>query len=315
MRSDKGTENKRERAQEMGAVCRGLCAGPEGQELESHLRQQQRLATLGLLISGIAHEVNNPLTTVMNYAQSIIESAPANSPIYSFAREILGSASWIAALMRNMLGFVREGPRKYDPARMIDIVNATLSLVHPLLSRSQVEIVVSIPPNLPAVLCRSQEIQQVLINLLTNSCDAVEARYPSPDPNKIVSLSLQVVSGDGRAWVRTTVEDRGVGIAPEVQARIFEPLFTGKAETGGTGLGLWICQRIATSHEGSLSVESEAGQFTRFHLDLPVDGEVHERQIRLLEQPESDDACDGPKPAAGRAPEAGRKTDEGRAVS
>lgn len=306
MHSDKATENKQERAQEMDDVCRGLCAGLEGQELESQLRQQQRLATLGLLISGIAHEVNNPLTTVMNYAQSIVESEPASSPVHSFAREILGNASWIADLMRNMLGFVREGPRRYDPARMIDIVNATLSLVHPLLSRRQVEIAVSIPPNLPAVLCRSQEIQQVLINLLTNSCDAVVARYPSRDSNKIVSLSLQVVSGDGRAWVRTTVEDRGVGITPEVRVRIFEPLFTGKAETGGMGLGLWICQRIATSHQGSLSVESEVGQFTRFHLDLPVHREPGEGQVHVPQQAASERLPDVQE---------GQRTDERRAAS
>ena len=87
MHSDKATENKQERAQEMDDVCRGLRAGLEGQELESYLRQQQRLATLGLLISGIAHEVNNPLTTVMNYAQSIVESAPAGSPARSSPAE------------------------------------------------------------------------------------------------------------------------------------------------------------------------------------------------------------------------------------
>ena len=306
MHSDKGTGNKRKRAQEMDDVRRRPCTGPEDQELESHLRQQQRLATLGLLISGIVHEINNPLTTVMNYAQNIVEGAPAGSPVHSFAREILGSASWIAALMRNMLGFVREGPRKYDPARMIDIVNATLSLVHPLLSRNQVEIAVSIPPNLPAVLCRSQEIQQVLINLLTNSCDAVGARYPSRDPNKIVSLSLQVVSGDGRSWVRTTVEDRGVGITPEVRARIFEPLFTGKAETGGVGLGLWICQRIATSHQGSLSVESEVGQFTRFHLDLPVYREPGEGQLHRPQQAVSERLPDG---------QVGQRTEDRRVAS
>ena len=284
MHSDPRREKSEKRVQEMEDVRRRLGLGPEDTEIESYLRQQQRLATLGLLISGIAHEVNNPLTTVVNYAQSIVESAPEDSPVHSYAGQILKSASWISALMRNMLDFVREGPKRCDPAHMGDIVNAALSLVHPLLSRSQVEVAVNIPPNLPAVLCRSQEIQQVLINLLTYSCDALDARYPSADPGKVISLRLQVVSTDGKDWVRTTVEDRGVGIAHEVQARIFEPLFTGKAATDGMGLGLWICQRIATSHHGGLWVESETGRFTRFHLDLPVHRDLREDRVHVPQQ-------------------------------
>lgn len=315
MHNGRRDEQDKRRIDVTADIMETLSACKDSQVFESALQRQQRLAGLGLLVASIAHEINNPLTAVINYAQAIADSVPLSREEHAYSAEILRNSAWISALVQNMLVFVREGPRRSDPVNMLEIVNASLLLVRSFLRKNEVKIAVHCLPDLPLVVCRSQEIQQVLINLLTNSCDAVEARYPSPDPNKIVSLSLQVVSGDGRAWVRTTVEDRGVGIAPEVQARIFEPLFTGKAETGGTGLGLWICQRIATSHEGSLSVESEAGQFTRFHLDLPVDGEVHERQIRLLEQPESDDACDGPKPAAGRAPEAGRKTDEGRAVS
>ena len=299
MHDGRRDEHGKRRTDMTADILEELCACKDRQAFEAILQQQQKLAGLGLLVGSIAHEINNPLTAVMNYAQAIADSVPMSRAAHAYSAEILKNSAWIAALVQNMLAFVREGPRRSDPANMIEIVNASLLLVRSMLRRNEVEIAVHCPTDLPLVVCRAQEIQQVLINLLTNACDALNAKYPSCDPNKIVSVNLQQAVADGRDWVRTTVEDRGAGMTPDIQREAFSPLFTVKEGKGGVGLGLWICQNIARNHAGRLWVESEVGQFARFHLDLPVDGEVHERQVRVLHQPESDEAFDGPKPAAG----------------
>ena len=291
-----------------------LYACKDKQAFEAMLQRQQKLASLGLLVGSIAHEINNPLTTVVNCAQAIADSVPVGCAAHACSTEMLKASAWIAALVQSMLSIVREEPRRSDSASMLEIVNASLLLVRPILHRNEVEVAIHCAPDLPLVVCRAQEIQQVLMNLLTNACDALNARYPSRDPNKTVSVSLHWVATDGRDWVRTTVEDRGEGMTPDVQARIFSPFFTSKKEKGGVGLGLWICQSIVRDHQGKLWVESEVGRYTRFHLDIPVDGAGCERQIRVQQQ-ESGEAFEGPKPVAGREPKAERRADEWRSVS
>lgn len=307
----KGRKDERGAAREDTTpdVMKQLCGNEDREMLEVVLQRQQKLASLGLLVGSIAHEINNPLTAVMNYAQAIADSVSMSRAAHAYSAEILKNSAWIAALVQNMLAFVREGPRRADPANVLDIVNASLSLIGSLLRKRDVEIRVSCPPDLPLVVCRAQEIQQALINLLTNACDALNAKYPAHDPNKIISVSLKQVMADGRNWVRTTVEDRGNGMTPDVQRKAFSPLFTVKEGSGGVGLGLWVCQHIARSHQGRLWIESEAGQFTRFHLDLRVEGEAMKRQVHLLRRPKR--ASEG----SGRATDAKRREDERRAAS
>ncbi len=100
--------------------------------------------------------------------------------------------------------------------------------------------------------------------------DALNARYPEHDPDKVMTVSVPAFTKEGRRWIRTTVEDRGMGIPGNIQGRIFDPFFTTKDRSLGTGLGLSISHGIVQDHHGQLSFECEAGQYTRFHLDLPV---------------------------------------------
>ena len=127
------------------------------------------------------------------------------------------------------------------------------------------------PDDLPVIKCRSQQIQQVLMNLFTNARDALNERYPEHDPDKIMKVSVRPFEKAGRPWVRTTVEDHGSGIPDEIRERVFDPFFTTKDRTQGTGLGLSISRGISKDHHGELCVESEPGEYTRFQLELPVD--------------------------------------------
>ena len=124
---------------------------------------------------------------------------------------------------------------------------------------------------LPPVKCRSQRIQQVFMNLITNARDALNDRYIGYHENKTISIRSDVFDKDGEVWVRTTVEDCGTGIPEALRLRIFEPFFTTKSRHQGTGLGMSVSHGIVTEHKGMLSVESEEGNHTRIHMDLPVD--------------------------------------------
>jgi PAS domain S-box-containing protein len=271
----------------------------ERRALEAQLRQQQRLEAIGTLASGIAHEINNPITGIMNYAQLIGDTASEGSQAAAYAMEIVRETERVATIVRNLLQFARQEKQAHSPARIPDIIEQTLSLVHAVLRRDQITLSVEVPEDLPSVKCRSQQLQQVLMNLLTNARDALNERYPGYHEDKTIRITVRELadrpeeaggrrqeaepgtlnlqsqiadlkSPEGR-WLRITVEDHGNGIPPEIRDRIFDPFFTTKPKERGTGLGLSISHGIVKEHRGVLHFETVLGEGTAFHLDLPVD--------------------------------------------
>jgi signal transduction histidine kinase len=242
-------------------------------ELESQLRQAQKLEAIGTLASGVAHEINNQVMGVMNYAQLIKDDLGQSHPeIRGYADEIVHETERVAVIVRNLLHFARqEGDASQRPTAMADIVESTLSLMRTVVRRDQIALLVEVPRGLPQVRCRGQQIQQVIMNLLTNARDALNEKYPGSHADKTIRVTARAVDGDATLRVRTTIEDRGTGIPEALRERIFEPFFTTKGRDRGTGLGLAISHGIAKDHGGQLTVESEVGQWTRFHLDLPAE--------------------------------------------
>jgi len=238
--------------------------------LEARFQQSQRLESIGTLASGVAHEINNPLTGIINYAQLILERTDSDS-LRDFAQGIVDEGNRVATIVRNLLAFSRQQKESHSPARIPDIASATLSLIGAALRRDGIDVVIDIPDGLPTIKCRSQQIQQVLLNLLTNARDALNARFPSYDERKRIRITAGEVSHDGRAWVHLTVEDAGIGIPADLLERIFDPFFTTKPRDQGTGLGLSISYGIVRDHHGTISVESEPNEVTRFVVELPVD--------------------------------------------
>ncbi len=239
--------------------------------MEARLLQQQKLESIGTLASGVAHEINNPITGILNYAQLIQDELPGDSPLAEFTGEIMHETQRVATIVRSLLTFARHEKQSHSPARMADIVEAVLALVRTLIRRDEITLRVTVPPDLPKLKCRSQQIQQVIMNLVTNARDALNERYPGYHADKVLSLEATLLERAGRRWIRLTVEDRGTGIPPEVRERMFDPFFTTKGRDKGTGLGLSISHGIIKDHHGEWTVESEPGQFTRINVDLPVD--------------------------------------------
>ena len=237
--------------------------------LEAQLRQSQRLESIGTLASGVAHEINNPLTGIINYAQ-LISDRIENEKLKRFADGIKEEGDRVAGIVRNLLSFSRQDKEHCSPARIIDIVNAALSLYRALLRRDQIELYVDVPEDLPEVGCRSQEIQQVVINLLTNARDSLNLRFPDAHRDKRIAVCARIIEEEDREWIRLSVEDHGQGIPPELIGRVFDPFFTTKPRDQGTGLGLSISYGLVRDHGGRMNVESVPNGVTRFTVDLPI---------------------------------------------
>lgn len=249
--------------------------------LQAQLLQAQKMESIGTLASGVAHEINNPVSGIMGYTELILQSSAPDSQTARYATEIMQASKRVTTITQNLLSFARVDKQAHQPERIVEIVEGTLSLIRAVLRHDQISLVTDIPSGLPDIECRSQQIQQVIMNLLTNARDALNAKYPTYDVDKKVILSAREITGpehetaraEGHAphsWVRLTVEDHGTGIPEHLRERIMDPFFTTKPRHKGTGLGLSISHGIVKDHGGTLWFESEEGHWTRFHLDLPV---------------------------------------------
>ena len=254
----------------------------EKDALQAQARHAQRMDSIGTLAGGVAHEINNPINGIMNYAQLIRDhlrdegnpvaavGSGGASEIDAYAQEIMAETERIASLVSNLLQFARRDTTSLTPARPCDIVGSTLSLVGAVMRHDQIELTVGVPEELPQIRCRSQQIQQVLMNLVTNARDALNEKFPGYDENKHLCIRGETRTEGEKRWVRLTVEDRGRGIPDEVRERMYDPFYTTKPRDAGTGLGLSIVHGIVREHNGRVRVESSEGEYTRFHVDLPV---------------------------------------------
>lgn len=243
-------------------------ASRDRERLEAQIAQTERLASLGRLAAAVAHEINNPLNVLLNYGQLISDAPSDVERVKDFIGNLMKEGERIATIVRDLLSFSRQRAEAHSPARLADIVNGTLSLTYTLLRRDQISLEVDVPEDLPTVLCRTQQIQQVVMNLVHNARDALNERYPGPDPDKTIRIAATRMDRDVGSWVRLTVEDHGCGIPEEVEERIFDPFVTTKSREKGTGLGLSISYGIVQDHKGEIGFERVPGGGTCFHVDL-----------------------------------------------
>lgn len=224
------------------------------------LKQSEKLATMGQLAAGIAHEVNNPLGVVLMYSHLLMESCPADSAIYKDLDTIATQASRCKTIVSGLLNFARKHQTNKVNVRLCQFVD---SIQKNMLMPKTVAFSVKCDHSGDEVSIDEGQMTQVLVNLLNNSIDAV----------KSVGEIVLSASADDQS-VFFTVEDNGTGISEENQKRLFEPFFSTKEMGKGTGLGLAVCYGIVKMHNGSIAVESCADPskgktFTRFIITLP----------------------------------------------
>ncbi|MFO7566404.1 MAG: AAA family ATPase [Enhygromyxa sp.] len=243
------------------------------QQLEAQIRQQQRLESIGTLASGVAHEINNPVQGIMNYAELIATMPDLSEAAREFAGEIGHEAQRVATIVRSLLSFSREENEGAGagPVDVKAIVEGTLALVHTLMGKDQIALRVHAPEQPVMAVCRAQQIRQVIMNLLTNARDALCARWPDFHEDKRIDIRVEAFADEqGRGWVRISVCDRGGGVPEGVVDRIFDPFFTTKGRDQGTGLGLAVSHGIISEHGGELRLDNQVGVGACFHVELPA---------------------------------------------
>ena len=243
----------------------------ERTELEVHIRNQQKLESIGTLASGVAHEINNPINGILNYGQVILDSTKPDSDINKYTSEIIEETNRVSVIVSNLLEFSRQSGKHHSYANVEDIIERTLSLTTTIFRHDNIKIDVSIEANIPKLKCRSQQIQQVIMNLLTNARDSLNQKYPGFDDEKIINLDCTSYRKDSRNWIRIDIKDYGVGIPEDIRNRIFDPFFTTKGKDKGTGLGLSISYGIIKEHHGEMLFDSVEGEYTKFTINLPCD--------------------------------------------
>jgi signal transduction histidine kinase len=242
----------------------------ERSRLTTQLRQEQRLSTIGTLASGVAHEINNPLNVMINYAQLIHDRLPQGcEQLAEFCQEILEEGQRITNIVRNLQSFSRYEKTEHKLESPKKLVEGVLSLVGRLLSKDEIALTLEIAPDLPQVTCSAPQIQQIILNLIINGRDAINERYQGYHAEKKLVIRIDLHNNDTNS-MRFSFIDCGFGIPEAIQEKIFDPFFTTKDPDKGTGLGLSICQAISHEHKGQLSFETSLGSGTTFMLDLPV---------------------------------------------
>jgi PAS domain S-box-containing protein len=230
--------------------------------LADQLLQQEKLAAVGQLVSGVAHELNNPLAGVMAFSQLLLASPAARDPEARRAAETIHrEAQRAAKIVSHLLTFARQQPAERTETDLNVLVADTLELRRHALRSAGVEIVLALDPALPRSWADPFQLQQVLLNLLVNAEQALAAW---DGPRRITVRTSR--AGD---QLELSVADTGPGIALEKRDRIFNPFFTTKPVGQGTGLGLSISDGIAREHGGRIRVESQPGEGATFILEIP----------------------------------------------
>jgi PAS domain S-box-containing protein len=235
------------------------------ERMRQHLRHSEKLAAMGELLAGVAHELNNPLSVVIGHTAIL---ARAHDPVVVGRAEKIGrAAERCGRIVKNFLALARQYPPERTSVSLNQVVRDAVEVLAYPLRVDDVEVTMDLADDLPLLAADCHQLQQVVVNLVTNAHQALRSRNDSR------RLTLRSgVGPDGFVWLE--VGDTGPGIPPEVQARLFEPFFTTKPIGQGTGLGLSICKGIVESHGGHIALDGGLGRGATFRIELPVGGTI-----------------------------------------
>jgi signal transduction histidine kinase/ActR/RegA family two-component response regulator len=228
---------------------------------QAQLVQSEKLSAVGEFVAGVAHELNNPLAAVMGFAE-LLKSADVDEKHRRHLELIFKSARRCQKIVQSLLSFARRHQPERKPVSVNKLIEDVLEIVAYQLRSSNVEVASRLASRLPLVLADGHQIQQVLLNLINNGRQAIEAHQPSGQ----IIISTQAKDG----VIRIGIQDNGPGIAPENLSRIFDPFFTTKEVGKGTGLGLSLCYGLIKEHGGNITVTSQPGHGAAFTIELPA---------------------------------------------
>ncbi len=237
------------------------------------LTRSERLASIGRLAAGVAHEINNPLTGVVTFAHMLHKGAPEGSQQRQDAETIIEAALRCQRIVRGLLDFSRQSEPHKTLADLAEVVHRALDLTRNQASISRIAIVEELDDHLPPLVMDAGQIGEVAVNVIVNAIDAM------PDGGTL-TIRTRALESDGTRWAELEIADTGCGIPPENLERALDPFFTTKQTGMGTGLGLAVSYGIVAEHGGRIDLDSEVGRGTTVTVRLPVTSEEppHEPQ-------------------------------------
>jgi signal transduction histidine kinase len=244
------------------------------------IRRADRLASLGTLTAGLAHEIRNPLVAIKTLTQLLPERLDDEEFRTNFLAIASGEVDRLSSLVNELLEFARPTEPKLQPEDLREIMNGMILLISPETKKKAVEIVKHYEDNLPPILVDREQIRQVFLNILINAIDA------TPEGGRIDIQIRSFVKDDGQEFIQVETHDTGAGIPEEHIEHIFTPFFTTKEK--GSGLGLAISNQIVQEHQGTITVESRPGAGSSFIIDFPL-RQIEEETVASEKQDETID--------------------------
>lgn len=237
--------------------------------MERAMREQDRLASLGVLAAGVAHEVNTPLTGISSYAQMLLADTDASDPRRELLQKVERQTFRASRIVNGLLEFARKRDHESGPVTLPTLLQETAELLRERIQARGIVVDWQLPEATPVVSGSEGELQQVFTNLLLNAVDAA----PAQGGRIVIAIDAEPSPGCATPGVRVRIEDNGSGIEAQHLAKVFEPFYTTKTGKGGTGLGLAISRSIVEQHGGRIRVESRGKDLgCRFVVELPAAG-------------------------------------------
>ncbi len=228
---------------------------------QNQLVQREKLSAVGEFVAGVAHELNNPLTSLIGFAE-LLQSGGMDEKQSSYLNYIVKSSQRCHKIVQSLLGFSRQHPPERTLVKVNEILDAVLELLAYEMRTSNIEVLTRHDLSLPPIFGDSHQLQQVVLNLLNNGRQAIQSAQGNGQ--------IRIVTERAGSFVRVTISDNGPGISPENLAKLFDPFFTTKPVGQGTGLGLSLCYGIIKEHGGSIHAASQPGAGATFAIELPI---------------------------------------------
>jgi signal transduction histidine kinase len=248
-------------AKEVAIILKRRQDEEEKLRLEEQLQHADRLVTIGQLAAGVAHELNEPLGSILGFAELVQKSPGIPQQAEQDVGKILNASLYAREVVKKLLIFARQMPPKKVWVNLNQVIEEGLYFLESRFAKEGIELVRSFDPKLPNVYADPSQLNQVLVNLVVNALQAMKE-----------GGKLSIKTSSNGDFVFLMVEDTGVGMSEEILKKIFTPFFTTKDVGQGTGLGLPVVHGIISSHEGSIKVESKVGRGTQFEIQIPVKG-------------------------------------------
>lgn len=234
------------------------------------IMRTQQLSALGELAAGVAHEINNPVNGIINYAQILLDRSEEGSMERDLAGRVLKEGDRIDRIVEGLLSFARRRQKDKSVVSIPDVLSDTMMLSAAQLRKDNITVKACLSDELPDIWAQPQEISQVFVNVISNARHALNQKYREPHEDKILEITGEPIAGESGRRVRICFVDHGCGIPAAILHKVMNPFFSTKTERKSTGLGLSISHGIVEEHGGRLRLESEEGRYTKVVIELPA---------------------------------------------